>query len=281
MCAITHGQEQKLSLLEQKIEKDIKTKLRYLVITCIDPIEAARLPSKDLRIQITKIKGPVFTAAKGQKGISEGPFADEWLSKLMGKNVFLLRSATDYVKNVPDCKIIPKKIQGGQAKGFISKAAIKIMNEASVRDLKQRVIQKLKLEENDKIKIDTIAFRPNIVIDSFEPYSEDAIQEARIGSVMMRLVGYCNRSNLRPDQIDTFDDFSCKKSKETLAQYRKNEYGTLFGTYYQAEIIESQSLFNKLFTGYHQPNFRKNLQQYGIIKTYDEFKVRVKGKKLF
>lgn len=101
MSAITLGPEIKFSLLRQSIEKDQKTKQKYLVITCVDPQETAKLPSKELRIPIRKnLEGEVIETGKG-RGISEGPEANAWFSKFLEKDVFLLRSAPDYTKPVP------------------------------------------------------------------------------------------------------------------------------------------------------------------------------------
>ena len=59
-------------------------------------------------------------------------------------------------------------------KGFVSKAAIHIINEASVRDLRERVIKKFSdPDEIARIKIEPMPFRPNFIIDSGVPYSED------------------------------------------------------------------------------------------------------------
>jgi len=59
------------------------------------------LPSKELRIPIRKkLEGEVIVTGKGH-GISEGPEADAWFTKFLEKDVFLLRSAPNYTKEVP------------------------------------------------------------------------------------------------------------------------------------------------------------------------------------
>ncbi len=57
---------------------------------------------------------------------------------------------------------------------FVSKCVIHMMNEASLRDVRDRVFKKY-TDENIKktIKIDALPFRPNLIIDSGVPYSED------------------------------------------------------------------------------------------------------------
>ena len=56
------------------------------------------------------------------------------------------------------------------------------------------------------------------------------MQEARIGNVMMRLVGYCSRCKVVTCNYDTFDRNPNLEPTETLAEYRKNEWGTLLIT---------------------------------------------------
>ena len=62
--------------------------------------------------------------------------------------------------------------EADQISSFAFKTVIHIMNEASVRDLRKRVSKKY--SENpqirDQIIVDTVAFRPNLVIDTNLPY---------------------------------------------------------------------------------------------------------------
>ena len=63
-----------------------------------------------------------------------------------------------------------------QTKGFVSKAGIHIVNEASVRDLRERVLAKYTDPKDiQKIKIEAMPFRPNVIIDSGVAFSEDGL----------------------------------------------------------------------------------------------------------
>ena len=46
------------------------------------------------------VDGPVIETKKGH-GVSEGKEADAWFSAFIGKDVFLLRSAPNWKKDVP------------------------------------------------------------------------------------------------------------------------------------------------------------------------------------
>jgi uncharacterized protein YcbX len=95
-------------------------------------------------------------------------------------------------------------------------------------------------EDIARIKIEAMPFRPNFIIDSKEAYSEDKMQEARIGNTLFRLVGYCSRCKAVANNYETCDRNPEMEPNPTLAKYRKHELGTLFGTYHQVDIIPSQ-----------------------------------------
>jgi hypothetical protein len=166
-------------------------------------------------------------------------------------------------------------------KGFVSKAAIHIVNEASTRDLTKRVLaQYSDPKDRERMAITSIAFRPNIIIDSEFAYEEDRMQEARIGNTFMRLVGYCSRCKAVACNYDTNDRNPELEPNPTLAKYRKHELGTLFGTYHQVEVISSPEQYARLLPEYPPIRDRKFDEIYGIVKTGDELKVRVSEQRI-
>ena len=163
-----------------------------------------------------------------------------------------------------------------QTKGFCSKAAIHIINEASTRDLERRVLaQYSDPAERARIAITSIAFRPNIVIDTPFAYQEDFMQEARIGNTFLRLVGFCSRCKAVGNNYETNDRNPEFEPNPTLAKYRKHELGTLFGTYHQVEVVGSQEQYRRLLPEFEVPRDRKFDGMYGIVRRGDEIRVRV------
>lgn len=98
-------------------------------------------------------------------------------------------------------------------------------------------------KERERIKITSMAFRPNITIDTPFAYEEDRMLEARVGNTFIRLVGYCSRCKAVANNYETNDRNPEFEPNPTLNKYRKHELGTLFGTYHQVDIIESQEQF--------------------------------------
>lgn len=85
------------------------------------------------------------------KGVSKGPLADEWFSKFLGKDVIFLRSAPGFKKEVPNTEQLKWRSEEDCTKGFVSKAAIHIVNEASVRDLREKTLKQYPKEEDRKL----------------------------------------------------------------------------------------------------------------------------------
>ena len=61
-----------------------------------------------------------------------------------------------------------------------------IVNEASVKLLKEQYLAAYEGTEEEINDFDAEMFRPNIVIDSKVPYSEDEFFEARINNILVR-----------------------------------------------------------------------------------------------
>lgn len=238
---ITQSPEVKLTQLRQRIDKNTATKEKALVISVIESHQAS-LPKglpKEIRIPIQKNPtGEVVDTGK-VRGMKVGKEFDEWFSSFLGKSVVLLRASPDFKKGLP-MNILKWGLNEDQTKGFCSKAAIHIINEASTRDLEKRVLAQYPNEEDrKKIAITSIAFRPNIIIDTQFAYTEDYMQEARIGNTFLRLVGFCSRCKAVGNNYETNDRNPEFEPNPTLAKYRKHELGTLFGTYHQVEVIGS------------------------------------------
>lgn len=67
-------------------------------------------------------------------------YVNEWFSAAINKKVFVLHSPLDRLNIIPKTSIL--RVDGDKAKCFTFDAALHLINEASLRDLKQRVCQK-------------------------------------------------------------------------------------------------------------------------------------------
>jgi len=128
------------------------------------------------------------------------------------------------------------------------------------------------------VNADVITFRPTFVIDEEydEPYCEDEFQEMRVGNIMFRQVGPCQRCkttslnwklNIRHPNMEPY---------ATICQARKHhKLGPIFGVYFQPDIIETKDDFEKLFPDYPMVQDR-SFGKPGIIKQGDALRIRVR-----
>jgi uncharacterized protein YcbX len=92
-----------------------------------------------------------------------------------------------------------------------------LIGQASLDDLNRRLDQPVPMDR----------FRPNIVVDTDEPFVEDTWRRVRIGEVEFRVAKPCARC-----VVTTTDQKTAKRGKEplkTLATYRRIDGEVLFG----------------------------------------------------
>lgn len=166
------------------------------------------------------------------QGYSEGPIAEAWMTAFLDRPVLLLRSPPNCIKALNRSLMIHSTVED-KAKNMVSKAALHIINEASVRYLRTKVLSQYPEERHKEFLIETQTFRANFIIDTGKEFEEDSMSEARIGNVLLRLVGYCSRCNAVPVNYSTCKLNPEKEPNTTLSSFRKHPtLGVLFGTYH-------------------------------------------------
>ena len=90
------------------------------------------------------------------------------------------------------------QIQDEDRRGnFLTDAAIHLVNENSIRDLKKTIENKYKYFKNktELVNAEVNIFRPTFLIDEENDaaYCEEEFQEVRIANVLFRHVGPCQR----------------------------------------------------------------------------------------
>jgi hypothetical protein len=235
--------------------------------------------SHEIRIPIRHIEGELVDTGKGQ-GVRQGKEFDEWFTKFLGREVMVLRSVTSSKKGLP-LDVLKWGTSEDTTRTFVSKAVFHTVNEASTKDLEKRVLERYPdPEEREKIQVSSMAFRPNIIIDTGVPYDEDLIQEFRIANTFARNVGFCARCKAVTVNYDTNERNPELEPNPTLNTYRKHALGTLFGTYHMVEIIPDEATFKKLLPGFPVPTDCKFSAKYGIVRVGDNIQVRVKEQRI-
>ena len=151
--------------------------------------------------------------SKNVNAIDQGEEAAQWLSDWLGTSVRLVHIADGIQRKLNPGYAINTDDHTGFADGY----PILIISEASLQDLNSKLDSALPMNR----------FRPNIVLQNFEPFAEDTWKRIRIGDVEMALVKPCPRC-----VVTTIDKETLEQSKEplkTLGAYRKQKGGAMFG----------------------------------------------------
>lgn len=141
--------------------------------------------------------------------VSEGQEAADFLSTVLSKEVMLVRMKAGFQRPVSD------GFEG--IVGFADGYPLLAISDASLDDLNDRL----------EYPIEMNRFRPNLTISGAEPFEEDEIEEAQVGSLKFRFAKPCARC-----EITTIDQDCGVRGKEplrTLSTYRKIDGKINFG----------------------------------------------------
>jgi uncharacterized protein YcbX len=115
-------------------------------------------------------------------GVDQGGAAHEWVSRVIGEAVRLVRVARDSER------VANRRFAGATPAplGFADGYPLLICNQASLEDLNARLPRPIPIE----------CFRPNIVVKGLPAWAEDRIDTLDIGEVTLRLVKPCTRCSI-------------------------------------------------------------------------------------
>ncbi len=146
---------------------------------------------------------------------SEGLLAEDcggtvsaWLSDFLGLKCHLVRIGPRFSRPV-----LKASARAGDLVTFADAYPFLIISEASLADLNDRI------QENHGEPVPMDRFRPNIVVDGCDAYTEDTWARIRIGDAIFRNGGPCARCI-----ITTTDQITGERGKEplkTLATFRR------------------------------------------------------------
>ena len=142
-----------------------------------------------------------------------GENAAQWLSTFLGIDARLVRMKDTYQRRVNPEYAMQETDQVGFADGY----PFLLTTQASLDDLNGRLDQPVPMNR----------FRPNIVVTGNEPFEEDTWRRIKVGEVIFEVVKPCARC-----VVTTTDQTTGERSKEplkTLAAYRDNDNGVMFG----------------------------------------------------
>ena len=157
---------------------------------------------------------------------AEDPTAEAWLSDAVGRPVRLVWQ--DDARSRP---VAAEHGGTGAPDDVVSLAdtgPLLLTSRSSLRQLDDWVAE-LALERGDgpPDPLDMRRFRPNVVIDGFEPFAEDGWSAVTIGDVAFRVTEACDRCSVTLHDPDTLE--RGKEPIRTLARFRRRDGLTWFG----------------------------------------------------
>lgn len=157
-----------------------------------------------LRVPFTTIGAevPVRVWKDSCLGVEQGAAAHEWVSRILGRPVRLMRVAPDMQRtaNVEFAGTTPAPIT------FPDGYPMLVCNQASLEDLNARLGEQLPMER----------FRPNLVLAGVPAWAEDRIAAITFGPVNLRLVKPCVRCS-----IPSLDHRTGDPATDPLPELRK------------------------------------------------------------
>lgn len=144
----------------------------------------------------------------------EGRESSDVISDFLGAKVRLVRMAPEFKRMLPEKYQTP-----GAHTGFADGMPFLMTSVNSLNDVANRVGAKIPMDR----------FRPNLVIEGFDPYSEDTWKRLKIGSIEFKVAKSCARC-----VIINIDQETAQRGTEplkTLATYRRDGNKVLFGQY--------------------------------------------------
>ncbi|XP_076120272.1 mitochondrial amidoxime-reducing component 1-like [Alosa pseudoharengus] len=188
-------------------------------------MEELKVPQHQPNNNILNCK--VFTA--DVQGRDCGDEVSRWLTRYLaaGKTVRMVHYEPQMKPR--KCKQVKPPFPPDEEVAYPDAGPIMLLSEASLRDLNSRL---------DK-DVTVAQYRPSIVVNDCEAFSEDSWDDIQIGTVRMKRVMACGRCILTTVDPETGINNS-KEALDTLKSYRlcdpsdKKVYGTapLFGQYY-------------------------------------------------
>jgi len=199
---LTQREHPRLALVSPKLEDGTLT------------LCAPGFDSMQLAIQSTGTPWLVnIWKSKDVHAIDQGEDAAGWFSDWLGESVRLVHIADGHLRRINEKYAVSPDDHTGFADGY----PILLASEESLQDLNSRLETPVPMNR----------FRPNLVVKGGEAFAEDTWKRIRLGEVELAVVKPCDRC-----VVTTIDKETLERSKEplkTLAKYRKQELGAIFG----------------------------------------------------
>ena len=159
--------------------------------------------------------------------IDQGDEVAQWFHQLLNlspdKICRLVRQSPNHIR------LLNKKNpqDDDQPVGFADNSPVMLTATASLEELNQRIIE---IHQQQSQAIPMNRFRPNIVIDTIEPFIEDSWSLIQIGEIQFKVAKPCSRCIITTVDQQEGEKNKLKEPLNTLGTFRQlSEQGVMFG----------------------------------------------------
>jgi uncharacterized protein len=159
--------------------------------------------------------------------IDQGNEVAQWFKQFLNlpedKNCRLVRQSADHIR------LLDKKYPGDedQPLNLADNYPVMLTATASLMELNQRIME---IHQQRSQAIPMNRFRPNVVIETAEPFIEDCWKLIQIGGIQFKMAKPCSRCIITTIDQENGDKNSLKEPLNTLGTFRQlSEQGVMFG----------------------------------------------------
>ena len=189
-------------------------------------VEDQNIKSFQLQPILTGISKPVQVWRDQTVAIDQGDEVANWLQnalKLNDQSPFrLMRQSPDFIRPVDPNYAVNINNQVSFADGY----PCLLTNTASLNELNRKLTEIYPISSQE---IPMNRFRPNLVIDTDQPFIEDQWKVILIGEVYFDLVKPCSRCIVTTTDQNIGERNPLKEPLKTLATFRQQPGGIMFG----------------------------------------------------
>ena len=159
--------------------------------------------------------------------IDQGDRVAQWFYNVLQldpqKECRLVKQSPEYIRPLKS----RYASEGNKAVSFADNCPYMLTTTASLAELNERIVE---IHQQQKRAIPMDRFRPNIVIETSEPFVEDSWSLIQIGEVQFSVVKPCSRCIITTVDQQRGEKNELKEPLQTLGTFRQfGEQGVMFG----------------------------------------------------
>eukprot|EP01133_Synstelium_polycarpum_P016004 gene16004-19042_t len=217
---------QRLLVIDASEMPSLEIPLDYMPVSSLDVVQVCG----------DRVPGLLYGAADIEKA---GDISG-WMQRVTGKRCHLVRKDPDSQRR--------SRMASGESISFANESPFLLISNASVQDLKSRVVERNASTDASEWRwITADSFRANFVLAGGSPYHEDTLEKFSVGPAVFDVIGDCNRCKMIC--INQSMGVEEHEPLATLSTYRRKSGKIVFGQHLQYSGVTTDSQTVYISTG--------------------------------